>query len=566
MFNQSASGWMLAMSAVLASGAVSVQAAEPISASQKRSIDELFSAYRVSGSPGCALGIIRDHQLWYTQGYGLASIEHNLPVVAETTVFDIGSTSKQFMAASILLLEQDGRLKLTDDIRKYLPEFPDYGATITLDHLLNHSSGIRDYINLMLLAGVHEEDYTTEAQALQMLVRQKALDFSPGSEHRYSNSGYFLLSIILKRVTGQSWADFAKERLFKPLGMHDTRILDSHYTGVRNKASSYIPMGVVDGARQFGLLTSHWEQTGDGGVQTTVVDLAKWDENFYQPRVGGASLVDRLLEPGTLNNGETLGYARGLMLSGEGRERSVRHGGSWAGYRAELLRLPEQAFSVAVLCNVGNSDPSRLADAVRDAVLGPGTRKEKPATETLLHVNVKPVAKPERYTGLYWDTKGARLRELLVRDGKLMYSRGPGNDEEVAQWDSQTLIMPKQAASVRIRFDKPEQPGQMFVESDGETSVFKRVLPAQHDGGAARELAGKWYSEELGVEWQLTQSEDKVSLLRPTGERLEWTPRFLDGYTMPGALVRVDRTQDGRAKGLLVDVGRAQGIYFARVQ
>ena len=337
-----------------------------------RRIDSVFTRYDRTVSPGCALGVYRDGKMVYSRGYGMANLEHGI-AISPRTVFDIGSTSKQFTAAAIVLLAQDGKLSIDDDVRKHIPELPQYQKPITIRHLLNHSSGLRDYLTLMSLRGVNFDGVTTDKDAFDLIVRQKALNFEPGSDYLYSNSGFFLLSTIVKRTSGQSLAQFAHERLFTPLGMHDTHFHDDHTRIVPMRATGYGPSR----NGMFEIAMSGFEQTGDGAVMTTIEDLLKWDNNFYAPKVGGERLLSDLHTQGVLTTGRKLDYALGLMVDAHRGLRRVRHGGSWAGYRADLVRFPEAKTSVACLCNLGTANPSALADRVAEVVLagrlGPAT-------------------------------------------------------------------------------------------------------------------------------------------------------------------------------------------------
>jgi CubicO group peptidase (beta-lactamase class C family) len=328
-------------------------------------VDEVFSDLAKAGSPGCALGVYRDGKIVYSKGYGLANLEENVAITPQS-VFDIGSTSKQFTAASILLLEKQGKLSINDDIRKYLPEIPDYGQKITILNLLNHTSGLRDYLTLMELAGINIDGVTTDEDALQLIVRQKALNFAPGSDWLYSNTGYFLLSVIVKRVSGKTLREFAAENIFAPLEMNHTQYRDDHTSLITNRAMAYDAKEKGGGYR---LDVSYFEQTGDGAVHTSVEDLQKWDENFYSGQIGGKDFLTEIQEVGKLNNGKLLLYAKGLHIEDYRGLRTVSHGGSWGGYRAELLRFPEQHFSVACLCNLGSAGPSKRAHQVADVFL-----------------------------------------------------------------------------------------------------------------------------------------------------------------------------------------------------
>src|SRR5580765_1166137 len=277
---------------------------------QGKAVDEIFADLAKEGSPGCALAVARAGKIIYEKGYGLANIEQNVDITPQS-IFDIGSTSKQFTAASILLLEQQGKLSVNDDIHKYIPELPDYGHKITLLNLLNHTSGLRDYLALFELAGVNIDSVTTDEDALGVIIRQKNLNFEPGSEWLYSNTGFFLLSVVVKRVSGQSLPEFAATNIFKPLGMSETLYRDRHSSLVPGRALAYDPQEHGDG---FTIDVSYFEQTGDGAVHTSVGDLLKWDENFYTAKVGGTNFLRELQERGKLNDGKVLEYAKGLFV------------------------------------------------------------------------------------------------------------------------------------------------------------------------------------------------------------------------------------------------------------
>ena len=294
-------------------------------------VDEVFADLTKPGSPGCALGVYRDGAIVYAKGYGLANLEENVPITP-ASVFDIGSTSKQFTAASILLLEKQRKLSVNDDVRNYIPELPDYGKKIKILHLLNHTSGLRDYLTLMELAGINTDSVTTDEDALALITRQKALNFAPGSDWLYSNTGFFLLSVIVKRVSGKTLREFAAENIFSPLGMTHTQYRDDHTSVVPNRAMAYDPKEHADG---YVFDVSYFEQTGDGAVHTSVEDMQKWDENFYSARIGGIEFLAEIQEQGKLNSGKVLDYAKGLFIEDYRGLRTVSHGGAWGGYRAE---------------------------------------------------------------------------------------------------------------------------------------------------------------------------------------------------------------------------------------
>lgn len=409
------------LAGVLVFGGLSASAASAADDKKAVAVDEIFVDLTKAGSPGCALGVYRDSKVVYSKGYGLANLEENVPITPQS-VFDIGSTSKQFTAASILLLEKQGKLSINDDVRKYIPELPDYGQKVTILHLLNHTSGLRDYLTLMDLAGINTDGVTTDEDALQIIFRQKALNFAPGSDWLYSNTGFFLLSVIIKRVSGKSLREFTAENIFTPLGMTHTQYRDDHTSLIADRALAYDAMEKGPGYR---LDVSYFEQTGDGAVHTSVEDLLKWDENFYSGQIGGKEFLTEIQEQGKLNSGKVLNYAKGLFIQDYRGLHTVSHGGSWGGYRAELLRFPEQRFSVACLCNLGSARPSNRAHRVADIYLASLMKpKEVNAEVEAKHEKVQiPVSQTteqlKSYRGDYWSEELGVAYRLGIADGQL---------------------------------------------------------------------------------------------------------------------------------------------------
>ncbi|HEY8176224.1 MAG TPA: serine hydrolase domain-containing protein, partial [Gemmatimonadaceae bacterium] len=328
--------------------------------------DKIFAEWNNLNSPGCAVGALQNGRFLYKQGYGSANLDYDIPNSPDM-VYYVGSDSKQFTAASIALLSLQGRLSLDDDIRRYLPEMPDYGTPIRIRNLIHHTSGIRDMYGLMTLRGDRMEDVFPDSAAIALIARQKGLAFTPGSAYSYSNSGYFLLAQIVKRVTGKSLREFADEQIFQPLGMTHTHFHDDPGHVMKQRAMSY-ERDTVGGYRISYL--QNFDKIGAGGLYTTLDDLRKWDENFYSKRVGGDSLQRVIHTRGVLTNGDTLPYAFGNELRTYRGLRTVEHGGSLMGYKAYILRFPDQHFTVLMTCNLGAIDPGPLAHAVADVYLG----------------------------------------------------------------------------------------------------------------------------------------------------------------------------------------------------
>ena len=352
---------------------LNAQAAQPVPAWAAQ-VDRVFAQWDRPASPGCALGVYQDGRIAYARGYGIADLEHDAPITPDS-VFYAGSVSKQFTAMTVALAIQQGRLGADDDVRKWVPELPDYGRPITIRHLVHHTSGLRDVNTLMVLAGRRDEDAFDNEAVLRIVARQKALNFMPGDEHLYSNSGYAMLALAVERATGTRFDEYADASIFQPLGMPVSHFHTDLSRLVPKRAYAYDRR--PDGT--FVLNSPQNERAGAGGLFTTVRELVRWDQNFYDGKVGGADLIKMLETPGRLNNGTALSYAWGLTVGQYRGMPVVEHSGSLGGYRAHIIRFRPAHTSVAILCNASNVGTSTVVRRVADAVVG--GRFPQPAPE-----------------------------------------------------------------------------------------------------------------------------------------------------------------------------------------
>ncbi len=389
-----------------------------------RAIDAIFSPWNTHDSPGCAVGVFQNGAIAYSHGYGMASLEHDVPIAADS-VFYAGSVSKQFTAMAAALAMQRGKLSYDDSIRKYLPELPPYANRIKISNLIHHTSGLRDYNTLLSIAGRRDEDAWDNRVVLQMTARQSALNFEPGTEYLYSNTGYTLLATIVERATGTKFATFADENIFKPLGMTVTHYHVDARRLVRGRAFGY-----AGRAGAWTMDTPINERAGAGGLYTNIPDLQKWDENFYTGRVGGPDVLKRIQTRGTLNDGKTLAYAWGLEIGEYRGLPLVEHGGSLGGYRAHILRFPSQHTSVALLCNASSIAPSGLARRVADTVIGDDYLQRPAATQgsvagTRLETSPDPLSESvlRSYEGSYFSSEVDAVFRISVRGRDLFLDR-----------------------------------------------------------------------------------------------------------------------------------------------
>ncbi|MEP7065000.1 MAG: serine hydrolase domain-containing protein [Gemmatimonadota bacterium] len=559
-------------SALLLPAALAAQAPAArttISAADRARIDASFLDYDKPHVPGCALGVMRNGTLAYARGYGWADLERGAPITT-ATLFDIGSTSKQFAAASIAMLVAEHRLAYMDDIRKYIPEMPDYGAPITIDNLMHHTSGLRDYTGLLVLAGHSLEEAATDSQALARIVRQRHLNFPTGSKYEYSNTGYFLLSVIVRRVSGKPLADFARERIFIPLGMTDTRYRNHAAMLIPNRALGYAP----DDSGGFRNSMSNWEQTGDGAVHLSVRDALKWDENFYHPRVGGAQMVRDLQTRGTLANGDTINYARGLNIDHYRGLRRVEHGGDWIGYHAAYSRFPDQHTSVIILCNSDGISPTEIADRVSDIVLA-GSFPEKRVAGAPARDTTHSAARPSRslsvsrVIGSYYASATDEVVRIIAKGDSLMLGL-VGRSFPLQATGPATYSVA--ALPVSLEFisddDSPARALRVHVGSElrEEAVRFTAVAPSDED---LRQLTGSYFSPELGVTWPLTLENGQLVLNKGAPEVIDIAgklePAMRDAFTAGSGLVHFTRDASGHVTGFDVSASRMRAIRFDRL-
>jgi CubicO group peptidase (beta-lactamase class C family) len=527
-------------------------------------VDKLFAAWDKTTTPGATLAVIKDGKIVYERGYGMAKLEDGI-INTPDKVFDIGSVSKQFTATCVAMLIREGKVGLEDDIHKYLPEMPVYEKPVTVNHLLHHTSGLRDYNELLCLAGFRpESDSPTVEEALEVIRRQKKLNYTPGEEYSYTNTGFFLLGQIVERVSGKSLNAFAQERIFKPLGMTKTLFQDDHTQIIKDRATGY-----AQGKMGYTISMSNWDETGDGNVYTTARDLYRWDQAFYTNALG-KDLMDMLHTQGVLNSGKKIDYAFGLVVSEYKGLKVVEHGGAWVGFRAALVRFPEQKFSVVVLANLETIDPSRLAFGVADIYLA-GQLKEPPKEEAKAAATITvPQAELEALAGNWQENKFGIWLVLATRPTKFIASLG-GRDYALAAVGPGKFIVPDNPAGFVFEFAALEKGKPARLKLNIGTSQefqFEKATPVKAlTAGELAGYAGTYVSEEL-LDARYIISVDKETLVVKTRD----TPRAvlklmaLDKFTLPdyGLNIEFVRGRDGKVSGFTVSVGRAGGIAFAK--
>jgi CubicO group peptidase (beta-lactamase class C family) len=518
-------------------------------------VDKLFEQWDSTISPGVSMAIIHNGEIIYERGYGMANLEHNVPITPET-VFRIGSTSKQFTAACIAILSIQGKLSLDDDIRKYLPELPAYEKSITVRHLIHHISGIRDYLGLARLSGISGDDFFTPEETVAMIARQKGLNFVPGDEHLYSNSGYFLLGVIVSRVSGKSLDAFAQEHIFKPLGMKNTHYHDDYTKIVKKRADGHDE--TEDG---FTILNTVLNHVGDGGVFTTVEDLYFWDQAFYNFKLG-KELMDLIHRTGVLNDGKKLRYAFGLNVGKYKGLKLVAHGGAFVGFRADMIRFPEEKFTVICLANLASINPSKLCRQIADIYLADkfteDTEPEKEAESTT------PVTLSQselnNKVGKYTDEKEEFVADISLKDNSLIVE-AMGISFSLIPISQSKFISKDAPVDLLIEFfpaDEEASGANLTVERDQKVQLNKIPSIAPLTPEQLKVYTGPYYNDELPATYILAIEEGKLIFKHRNApeENLKIIDKdkFMSGY---GKLEFI-RGKGKKISGFYLDAGRVR--------
>ena len=529
--------------------------------------DSVFQRFDRTDAPGCALGVYQDGKVLYARGYGMASLQNGI-ALSPRSVLDVGSISKQFTAMAILLLQQEGKLSLDDPIRKYIPEMPAYADKVTLRRALSQTSGLRD---LYVMWGQTGRAFAGDTiDALRVITRSAEPNYEPGARYLYTNSGWILAAQIVYRLTGKTLAQFAEERIFRPLGMYDTRYLSDASMVIPNLADSYAPR--TGGG--FRLARSAYDGAimGAGAVQTTVEDFGRWLNNYDAATIGGRQILETMTTATTLNDGSpatsgaNTAYAVGLSVGTLRGLRVISHGGSWAGFRGHFLRFPEQRYAVATFCNFSTSGPDSLARKVAGIYLGDQMQPDSAAmwTASLAAAPHRelPVESLRSLVGVWRNDERGEVRRTRLL-----------GDSLVATGGERVRLVPiagerfRAGSGIEISFaGAAARPQQMIVRTTGETVTFTRADTAALTPAALAEYAGDYRNEE--VEATHTWKVEKGDLVLYSNHRrlgvLE--PTYKDGFTRGGSVIDVQRDAKGRITGFVVESGRVRHLRFTRMK
>lgn len=530
------------------------------SAADKRlEIDRLFAAWERKDTPGCVVLVRQDGATLHERAYGMANLELGVPL-SLSSVFLLASVSKQFVAFCIMLLAQAGRLSLDDDVRKHLPEVPDFGKTINIRHLIHHNSGLREDLTSFNLAGWRSGDAITRADFLRFVKNQKELNFAPGAQYLYCNTGYHLLALIVERVSGQPLSVYADEQIFRPLGMKSTRVRDNHRSLIPNLV---VPYGTAPGGKgELHLARVSHDPPGASNVHSTVLDLALWDQNFYDGKIGGKKLLDEMQVRSKLNSGKDEKYAGGLVIDSYRGLKTVSHTGSHGGYKTVILRFPEQRFTVIILANQREFVPIRMAKRVADIYLG-----DRLAANTL-PAETGAVGNVDDYVSEY------RLGYSLWRVGK-----GPsGLFAQIDGGEKKTLVPSGEAEffdredGTRYRFVRKNEDLVLETRAEDVRNSGKRLRPIEPSAEQLRAWPGTYRCAELSTIVSIEARDGKLVMQLPKGEASlqlletgECLARPQDAFFSMLAL-QATRDPAGAITGFNLSTERVRNLRYAKVR
>jgi len=513
-----------------------------------RAFEKFTKAY-VAPAPGCAAAVSLNGEVVFEKAFGLAELEHNVPNTPQT-IFESGSVAKQFTAASLVLLQQDGKLSIDDPVRKYIPELPDYGVPLTIRHLLNHTSGLRDWGTVMSLTGAGRGDRViTQDLALDVITHQRALDFTPGSEYSYSNSGYNLAAIIVERVSKQKFAAFVEERLFKPIGMKNSSWRDDYQRVVPGRAQAYSRQGNGPWRLNMPFMNVY----GNGGMLTTVGDWMKWNAMLDSQSLG-APLVNALETRGMLNDGRKIVYALGLEVDTYKGMKDVSHGGATAGYQTFLARYSDHKVSVGVMCNGTSPSAGGMAASITDEIFGPFPETAKTEPAKVSEDELK------KFVGVWRNEKTHLPARFVVENG-------------MPRWSGARLVpvgggqFTAGGNELKFTLDKDGQPvSAEVVDSNREV---RRFIPEKEWTPTAADVAsfkGDWFSEEAGATFTIAVDADKLFLKQRPSTNLQMQPLYKDHFNVEGYVVWFTRDKNGNVDRMHVGTSRMRDMPFVRLK
>jgi CubicO group peptidase (beta-lactamase class C family) len=527
---------------------------------QIQKVDSLVISWNNPTTPGGVVGLMNNGKLLYLKAFGLASLDYDIHNT-DSTLFNIGSVSKQFTAMGIVKLNLEGKLSLDADIRMYLSELPDFGYKITIKHLLHHTSGLRDIHSILMLAGWRDDDPRSNEDLFEIMKKQKELNFRPGDEYMYSNTNYIIMTKIIEVVSGEKFENWMKENVFLPLGLTQTYIENNAARVAKGNATSYIKQK----DKNFTRSVEYWNYTGSGNVHTTANDLLSWLNNYSNPSRGWEKAFELLQTTDTLNNGSYSNYAFGIEIDSINGIRRISHGGGVGGFRSYTCTFPNQAISIVIMTNYSSSNPSDKLKTISEIILPQLIISSNEEEKTFEGYSQVPNDNLKKYVGDYWD--GNVARKVFIRNDTLWYFRRIGNESPLQYIGSdEFIIMPK--AIWKVKFDyKAGKVNSMLVESSKVKDPYKPFKPVKITTNYLSEFVGKYYSPELGTYYNFTIENDTLFGFHPRHGKFKTEATVKQDYFKgKGPFQTIDfiRNKKSNVIGMRVSFDRVKNLWLEK--
>ena len=536
-------------------------------------IDRLFEQYTSGNSPGYALGIVENGALIYSKGYGMANLDYDIPLT-DTSAFYIGSMAKQFTAAALLILESSGKIDFSKPVRHYLPDFPEFEKEITIEHLLHHTSGIRETNSLQLFQGIDaqfEQPFDTD-DLYQLIIDQKSLNFQPGEEFRYSSGGYAVLAKLIESISKQPLRNFMETHIFQPLGMRHTFVCDNHNEIIKNRVVSYWPVNNGTYERRSQVFDAY----GDGGIITTVKDLAKWDQAFYSGLPGIKDFASKMYQKGRLNNGQEIEYARALQVRTYKGHQMVTHNGGMLGFRVDMVRFPGLNTSFILLGNSAYLDPTGTILKLADIYLAKDLKYTHPTPELALEA---PYSIPSKalaaFTGHYWTDEMNYFRNISIRNDSLFLDSGnPDYGLYLYPISPNIFTIPGYYIDNHLHFQPAVDEKALIANFGGTRRTFRKFDPAPPENlDELKAYAGHYYSAELLTNYLLVIKAEKLFLQInhnkpfqiypvPSDRNVVWNGKKM--VWIGFGEIKFTFDDKGKTNGLIIGDGRVSGVKFEK--
>lgn len=530
-----------------------------------KGIDSLLESHN-GNNPGCVVGIIHNQELVYEKGFGKANLDGSRSFTSKSP-FYIASMSKQFIAAGIGILAIEEKLNLDDEIYKYLPELSGYKVKITIRNLINHTSGIKDYSNLMFMRGDFYEDFIPLKLAIELLSQQSNLNFIPKKQYSYSNSNYLLLAEIISRISKMDFREFIQQEVFQPLDMHNTTFTDS----TSRQANSQVLGYFRDGNGTYKPFTNYPPAAQDQ-IITTIQDFYLWDQNFVSKKVGGDKLQHMMMQKGKLSNGQTNDYSFGLHVENYRGLKTIFHGGYFRGYDSHYLQFPEENLSIIVFANSPNVNAYQTAYKIIDILFNKrlDEPQKKPVLKSLPSIKISN-RELEKYSGSYWYKEIGKGRVIYLRNDTLRYNR-PNNYESpivpVGKDHFRRLnATNEQTANIVFKFSSNGNKTMIINSLENDSLIMEEYIVPNYSRKLFKKILGKYYCEDLDIEYELKLDKGLIRVWLNDRVRsrlvIQKEDLFRDYYFGTFRFVRDELLN---IEGFYLSTDRAKNLFFKKVK